>query len=47
MIVCAFGRIKARQVDTDKGPTRRQTDGTGSGVSVFGLLLLLLSQIIL
>lgn len=45
MIVCAFGRIKARQVDTDKGP--RQTDGTGSGVSVFGLLLLLLSQIIL
>lgn len=40
IIVCAFGRIKARQVDTDKGADRQT--GKRCEVSVFGLLLLLL-----
>lgn len=45
IIVCAFGRIKARQVDTDMGPTDKEADrqtGERCEVSVFGLLLLLL-----
>lgn len=46
MIVCAFGRIKARQVDTDKGPRQgdRQT-GLGVGFQFLGFCFYCLAKL--